>query len=135
MPDPRGKTPAVIRPSQCLSSSAARDSLPGLVKTACAVTKPSKTLVDRAVEIGPYNRGGAWLVPAADAQAAIRREAELRERVAVLEEQLENLAIADFVRERVATASGRKLSGIEFVRSLGFDQIADEIEAGRQPAA
>ena len=91
--------------------------------------------MDRAVEIGPYNRGGAWLVPAADAQAAIRRETELRQRVAILEEQLENLAIADFVRERVATASGRKLSGIEFVRSLGFDQIADEIEAGRQPAA
>ena len=135
MADSKSKTSAVVRPSRCLSSSAARDSLPALVKTACAVTKPSKTLVDRAVEIGPYNRGGAWLVPAADAQAAIRRETELRERVAILEEQLENLAIADFVRERVATASGRKLSGIDFVRSLGFDQIADEIDAGRQPAA
>lgn len=118
-----------------MSSSDAREKLPTLVKEACSVKKPAKSLAAHAVEIGPYNKGGAWLIPAADAEAAIEREEELRSQVERLEDQLENLAIAEFVRDRVATASGRKMSGIDFARSLGFDDIADEIEARRTAKA
>lgn len=118
-----------------MSSSDAREKLPTLVREACSIRKPAKNLAAHAVEIGPYNKGGAWLIPAADAEAAIEREDALRAQVERLEDQLENLAIAEFVRERISTASGRKMSGIDFARSLGFDDIADEIEARRSAGA
>lgn len=130
----RGRTPETnetrIRPRKSLSSSEAREKLPTLVREASGARRPAATLAARAVEIGPYNRGGAWLIPEIDAQAAIQRERELREQVAQLEEQLEDLALAELVRARLATASGRRMSGVEFIRSLGFGEMADELERG-----
>lgn len=43
----------------------------------------------------------------------------------------ENEALATVVAERSATRTGETVSGVEFVRSLGFDDLADEIEAAR----
>lgn len=46
-------------------------------------------------------------------------------------EREEDEAIAAFVRDRLAKTSGRMMSGIEFVRSLGFDEVAEEIRRER----
>lgn len=116
------------RPKKSMSSSEARENLPSLVKQARAISVPAKSLAAHAVEIGPYNKGGVWLIPEVDAQASIEREEQLKTQVAKLEEELENLAIAEFVRDRVESASGRTMSGVEFARSLGFDDLADELE-------
>ncbi|MGA9761633.1 MAG: hypothetical protein WBQ14_04345 [Gaiellaceae bacterium] len=118
------------RPKTSMSSSEARENLPSLVKQARAISTPAESLAAHAVEIGPYNKGGVWLIPEVDAQAAIEREERLKAQIAKLEEELENLAIAEFVRDRVESASGRTMSGVEFVRALGFDDIADELESG-----
>jgi len=118
------------RPKTSMSSSEARENLPSLVKQARTISTPAESLATHAVEIGPYNKGGVWLIPEVDAQAAIEREERLKAQIAKLEEELENLAIAEFVRDRLESASGRTMSGVEFVRELGFDDLADELERG-----
>ena len=118
---------ASVKAARSLSSAQARTDLPQLLKSARAVKAPARSLASRAIEIGPYNKGGAWLVPELDAQAAIQREAELRERVAELEDQLETVLLAAVVHERLSKESGARLSGVEFIRELGFDGIAEEI--------
>ncbi len=47
------------------------------------------------------------------------------------QERLENDALAVVVAERIASASGKTMSGVEFIRSLGFDEVADEVELAR----
>lgn len=59
------------------------------------MSEPSGSLLDRAVEIGPRRQGGAWLVPEADAQAAL-------ERIEELEDELEEIGIGLLVQERLA---------------------------------
>ena len=100
--------------------------LPSLVKELSEQTKPASTLLARAVEIGPRSKGGTFLVSEVDARAAVMREDELRERVEKLEEELENLAIAIFLEERLATSSGKTTPIEDVARELGFEELLGE---------
>lgn len=124
-----------VKAAKSVSSAAARTALPGLVQTASSFKAPSRSLASRAVEIGAYNQGGAWLVPEIDAQAAIRREEALERRVQELEELLETVALAELVTERFAQDTGKRVSGIDFIRELGFEDIAAEVESSRSVSA
>lgn len=126
------KTSTFLRPRRSLSSSDAREKLPSLVKEASAVTKPAKSLASRAVEIGPYNRGGAWLIPAADAQAAIERQESLIERVAELEEVIDDMTAAPIIAARSGTPLERWVTLDDFAAGLGAAEVLEEARAERQ---
>jgi hypothetical protein len=117
----------VIRPRRNLATTQARTELPAIVSELIAVTEPGETLADNAVEVGPRNRGGVWLLPAVDIDAAIEREDELRERVAELEDEAENLAFGFYLLQRRERSSGESVSGADFIRELGFDDLADDL--------
>lgn len=114
----------VIRPARSLPTTAARAALPSLVKEMVAVEEPGETLTDHAVEVGPRNRGGVWLLPAVDVEAAIDREEALRGRVAELEDENENISFGFFLMQRLEQSQGKTTSGEDFIRGLGSDDIA-----------
>jgi hypothetical protein len=117
----------LIRPKRNLPTTQARTELARLVKELVAVDEPGKTLADHAIELGPRNRGGVWLVPAIDADAAMDREQQLRDQVDELEDEAENMAIGLFLMERLQEASGKTTSGADVIRELGFDDLAADL--------
>jgi hypothetical protein len=114
----------IIRPRRNLATTKARTELPKLVNELVAVKKPGSTLAEHAVELGPRNKGGVWLVPAVDADAAMEREEELRARVDELEDEAENMTIGFLLMRRAEQSSGASMSGADFIRELGFDDLA-----------
>jgi hypothetical protein len=95
----------------------ARTELYRLVDGFRKVRKPSSDLAERAVEIGPRRQGGAWLVPEADAQAAI-------ERIEELEEELEDVAIGLLVAERLGRSGPEEdISLDELARQFGLEHL------------
>lgn len=117
----------VIRPTRSLPTTRARSELPKLVNEMVAVTKPGETLADHAVEVGPRNRGGAWLLPAVDVDAAIDREESLRERVDELEDEAENMSLGFLLIQRLEQSSGKTTAGADFIRELGFHDLAADL--------
>jgi hypothetical protein len=117
----------VIRPRRSLATTKARTELPRLVNELVAVTTPGETLAEHAVELGPRNSGGVWLVPAVDVDAAMEREDELRARVEELEDEAENMAIGLHLIQRLERSSGATTSGADFIRELGFDDLAADL--------
>lgn len=89
--------------SASLTLEEARTQLHGLSKKFARLRKPSTSLLDRAVDVGPYRRGGLLLVPEIDALAALARlEQTEREKEELLEE-LEDVGIVLLAQERLAT--------------------------------
>ena len=117
----------LIRPTRSLPTTKARTELPKLVKELVAVEKPGETLAHHAVEVGPHNRGGVWILPAVDVDAAMEREEALRARVDELEEEAEDMAFGILLAERLAQSSGATTSGADFIRGLGFDELAADL--------
>jgi hypothetical protein len=116
----------LIRPLRNLATTEARTQLPKLVGELVAISEPGETLAAHAVEVGPRNRGGVWMVPAVDADAAMDREAELRDRVDALEDEAENMALGFFLTTRLEQSSGETISGDDFIRELGYSELLDE---------
>lgn len=112
--------PAASRflPARRLATSEARAALSGLVNDLGGHREPSGSLVDNAVEIGPHRKGGAWLVPEVDAHAAVRRIAEL-------EDEVENIALALMLSERLESSEGTTVPAEQVIRELGFDDLLD----------
>jgi hypothetical protein len=105
----------------------ARDSLPGLVNEFRRLKGAAESLADNAVEIGPHRSGGAWLVPAVDAQAAIDRIAELEDRIEQLEQEIEDLALARVLEART-NDSGDFLTFEQLVGKIAPVALADQRE-------
>jgi hypothetical protein len=116
----------LIRPLRSLATTEARTQLPTLVGELVSVSEPGETLAAHAVEVGPRHRGGVWLVPAVDADAAMDREAELRDRVEALEDEAENMALGFFLMNRLEQSSGETVSGDDFIREFGNGELLDE---------
>ena len=64
------------------------------------------------MEIGPRRQGGAWLVPEADAQAALARIEEL-------EEELEDIGVGLLVQDRLGRG--------ELEQDLRLEELAREV--------
>ncbi len=114
-----------------LNTSTARARLPELVKAAARRRRAGRSLVANAIEIGPYGRGGALLIPEIDAQAAMERENQLSRRVEKLEDELEAIGIALFLQERIAESSGETMSAEDFLRELGFEDRIERLPLRR----
>lgn len=113
-------SPAGLRfsPAKRLTTSEARAALPGLVNDLGGRREPSASLAENAVEIGAHRKGGTWLVPEADAQAAVQR-------IAQLENELDNIALALMLTERLERSPGTTIPADEVIRELGFDDLLD----------
>ena len=95
----------------------ARRELYALIDEFRKLSEPSESLLDRAVEIGPRRQGGAWLVPEADAQAAL-------DRIDELEQELEDIGIGLLVQERLARGGlDEDLSLEELARQVGREHL------------
>lgn len=85
--------------------------------------KASKDPLDDAVQIGPHRKGGAVLVPEIDLAAHLDRMAKLKRQVEELEEQVEDLLLAQALDEMYAgrsTVEGKPLDQV--IRELGFEE-------------
>lgn len=100
-----------------LGTSEARASFSTLVNELAARKRPSESLLDQAIEIGPQRKGGAFLVPEVDARAAVLRIEEL-------EDELENIAFGFLIEERLQRSGGETVPAAQVIRELGFEDLA-----------
>jgi hypothetical protein len=112
------KGPRKTAPSRRMATSEARAEFSQLVGELADRERPSASLADNAIEIGPHRKGGTWLVPEVDAQAAVQR-------IDQLEEELENIAIGLLLQERLDRSSGATTPAREVIRELGFDDLVE----------
>lgn len=112
---PTRRARSAYAPAKRMGTSEARSEFSRLVSEMSQHERPSASLADNAIEIGPHRKGGAWLVPEVDAQTAM-------ERIGDLEEELENIAIGFLVQERLDKSAGTT-PGRDVLRELGFDDL------------
>ncbi len=112
------------RPARRYTIEEARTALYRLVNEFDRIDDPSESLLDRAVEIGPRRRGGALLIPEADALAAAARIEEL-------ESELEEIGLALLLEERAA-ASGRRATLDELAAEMGLEAELADARARRE---
>lgn len=96
-----------------MGTDQARTGLPKMVDAMRRRRKPSPGLLDNAYGIGPRRQGGAVLLPEVDALAAV-------ERIAQLEAEAEDLALALLLRERAGERSADGVPLDDIIRELGF---------------
>jgi hypothetical protein len=115
MASARGKKPVV------LGTSAARRSLPELVKKASSRRKPSSDPESNVVRITTRGQeGSASLIPTVDLAAAM-------DRIEELEEELENAGLALFLQERLGKSEGERLSAGEFLTEIGMGEFVEQL--------
>jgi hypothetical protein len=107
--------------AKSMATTEARRALPQLVKRMAAKRKPSADLRQDAIDIGPHRKGGAVLLPEVDVAAHAAEIAALRARVEELEEDLEDAGMVLFLQERLASASGERLTAEQFLTGIGMD--------------
>ena len=122
----RSREPAILH-ARSLATTEARKALPQLVNTMSAKDKASADLMQDAIVIGAYRKGGAVLLPSIDLAAHTTEVAELRARVEQLEEDLEDAGIALFLQERLATTSGERLTTEQFLTGIGMEGHAERL--------
>lgn len=120
----RGK--GITTPTESLPINVARDRFYKLVNDLSGAKKASGSLFARAVEVGPRGQGGVVLLPRIDADAAIERADALEARIADLEAEIEDMALARFVEERLQTPEDQLLSVEELAASVGRSHLLSE---------
>jgi hypothetical protein len=111
------KTKTIVAPRARKTIEEARRELYGIVGAFRKIDEASPDLTDRAIEIGPRRQGGAWLVPEADAQAAV-------ELIEELQQELEDVSIGLLVTERLGRGNfDDDLSLDEFAHQFGKEHL------------
>jgi hypothetical protein len=108
-----------------MGTSEARASFSKLVEALAEHDTPSASLLDSAIEVGPQRKGGVWLIPEVDGQAAVERIENLTSTVEELEDELENVAIGLLLQQRLDNSDGAVVSGAQLLRELGYARLAD----------
>ena len=108
-----------------MGTSEARAHFSKLVQGLSEHHSPSNSLVDNAIEVGPQRKGGVWLIPEVDGQAAIERIEALTSTVEALQDELENLAIGFLLAERLEHSTAGVISGAQLMRDLGYPGFAE----------
>lgn len=118
---------AASKTKASLPTAEARRQLPSLVKEMGAKQKPSKSLLNDAVDIGPHRKGGAILIPEIDVAYNERELEQLRDRIEQLEDELEDLGLALFIEERLASSAGKRLTAQEFLAGIGMEDFVAKL--------
>lgn len=107
------------RAKMVVTTSQARTALPELARAAAKRSKPSKSLLDNAVEIQPRGEErSAYLVPEVDLEEAERR-------IEKLEEELEDIALMRLIEQRTLAESGNLTAVDDVIREFGFHDLLD----------
>ncbi len=107
------------RAKKVFTTSQARTALPELARAAAQRSKPSKSLLDNAIEIQPRGEErSAYLVPEVDLEGAERRIEEL-------EEELEDIALLRLIEQRTLAESDNRTTVDDVIRELGFHDLLD----------
>lgn len=102
---------------RALTTSEARTALPELARAAAKRSKPSKKLLDNAVEIHPRGeQRSAYLVPEVDLEEAERR-------IEDLEEEIEDIVLVRLIEQRTLAESGNLTDVDDVIRELGFNDL------------
>ena len=102
---------------QRLTIDEARTGLHTIVGEFRDLQEPSRSLLDRAVEVGPRRQGGLLLIPEIDARAAV-------ERIEELEAEVEEIGALLLIEERRASASPGDYRPLEeLVRLFGREDL------------
>ena len=120
-----GVDPARITALASLTVDEARKQLYGLARRFFGLQRPSRSLLDRALAVGPYRKGGLVILPEIDARAALERlDAAERENAELLDE-LEDLGILLLAQERLAdpTPVDQLIPLEELARSVGREHL------------
>ena len=112
-------------PARRLGTSEARADFSKLIHALGEHDTPAGSLLDNAIEVGPQRKGGAWLIPEVDGQAAVERIEVLEETIEMLEDELENVAIGFMLQERLGKSDGGVISGAQLMRELGYTDLAE----------
>jgi hypothetical protein len=100
-----GKSGVAARPrlsgASNLTLEEARKQLHELSKRFTRLRKPSGSLLDRAVDVGPHRKGGLLIVPEIDAIAAIERLERVQRENEELLDELEDVGIILLAQERL----------------------------------
>ncbi len=105
-----------------------RTGLHRYVKAFRELKRPSASLLERAVEVGPRRKGGLLLLPEIDALAALERFDELERENEELLDELELIGIALLAEERLGAPTPHEgLIPVEqLVRKHGFAGLLGE---------
>jgi hypothetical protein len=120
-----GGRPSIATPARALTLDEARKRLHELSRTFSSLKKPSSSLLERAIEVGPYRKGGLLIVPEIDALATIKRlEAAERENEDLLDE-LEDVGIVLLAQERLSepTPADQLIPLDELARQFGREHL------------
>ncbi len=87
--------------------------------------KPSESLLDRAIDIGPHRKGGLVVVPEIDALAAVERLEQAERENEDLLNELEDVGIILLAQERLSTATpvDQLIPLEELARQFGREQL------------
>jgi hypothetical protein len=107
-----------------MGTSEARTDFTRLVRELAATERAGRSLDENAIEVGPQRKGGVWLIPQVDAESAVARIDHLEDTVAMLEDELEDLAIGLVLSDRLASSAGATTPAADVIRELGFDDLA-----------
>lgn len=125
----RGKKSSSRRPRLSgvpnLTLAEGRKQLHQVANEFAAFDEPSESLLDRAIDIGPYRKGGAVLIPEIDAVAAVERLERVEQENDELLEELEDMGILLLAQERLATETpvDRLIPLDELARQFGREHL------------
>lgn len=109
-----------------LATDQARKRLYELVNRMSRLRRGQGSLLKRAVEMGPHGRGGALLIPAVDVQATLERIAAQEDRIEALQDEIEDLMLAQLIAERRETPEQELLSVEKLAASVGRSHLIEQ---------
>lgn len=85
--------------------------------------KGRASLLERAVEVGPRGKGGALLIPTVDVEAFLDQMTEREDQIELLQDEIEDLGLAQLVSKRIETPEEDLLSLEELAASVGRSHL------------
>ena len=84
------------------------------------------SLLERAVELGPRGKGGALLIPTVDVEATLERLAEREDEIESLQDEIEDLTLAQLVADRRETPEEELITVEELASSVGRSHLVEK---------
>jgi phosphopantetheine adenylyltransferase len=109
-----------------LATNEARERLYKLVSEMSRLRKGRASLLERAVEVGPRGKGGALLIPSVDVQATLDEMAKQQDDIEALQDQIEELALANLISERRDAPESSLTSLERLAANLGRSHLLAE---------
>lgn len=81
------------------------------------------SLLKRAIEVGPPGTGGALIIPAVDVEAALDQMRQQEDRIEALQDEIEDLSLAQLIAARRETPAEGLLTVDELAVGVGRSHL------------